>query len=99
MPKREPLYPHVPKSKARRGGGIAMFEVARQGDEEFQSALKIIDDAITDEKQANGMYAALSQQLIDSDQRAIVEGIARDELRHYHSLRGIRTTLSGRGGL
>ena len=85
MPIKQPLYPHVPKSKAKGGGRI-----------DYDKILSALDYFIKDEQKAAKEYRDFVDRL---HSMSVMEGyseilfIARDEDEHKAKLEDIRKRI------
>jgi len=88
MPKKTPLYPHVPKSKQRVGGGIVRID--------YDEILSNLDYFIKDEQKAAIEYRNFAEKM---HTMSVMEGyseiqsIARDEDKHKAKLEDLRERI------
>jgi rubrerythrin len=88
MPKKPPLYPHMPKSKQRVGGGIVRID--------YDEILSNLDYFIKDEQKAAIEYRNFAEKM---HTMSVMEGyseiqsIARDEDKHKAKLEDLRERI------
>ncbi len=88
MSKKQPLYPHVPKSKPMVGGAIVRID--------YDAILTDLDYFIKDEQKAAKEYRDFAEKMHDM---AVMEGyseiqfIARDEDTHKAKLEDLRERI------